>query len=58
MTVDTYAPDGTFLFRELMDGRTVDASGNTIGACALLQLIGHFENAIRKPYEQRCQDAT
>ena len=57
-TVDTYAPDGSLLFRELADGRRFDAAGNTIDDCAFVKLIGHVDSSLRAHYEQRCHDAS
>ena len=56
VTVDTYAPDGTLLFRELMDGSTLDASGKPVGNCELLELVARLPDYWRKPYEQRSQN--
>ena len=56
VTIDTYAPDGTFLFRELMDGRTLDSSGRIIEDCTLLELAEPLPDSWREPYEQRCQN--
>jgi hypothetical protein len=58
VTIETYSPDGTLLFRELPDGRRLDASGTTIDECALLELAGHLLIGDRKVYEKRCHDAS
>ena len=55
-TVDTYAPDGSHLFRELADGGRLDAAGNAIDDCAFLRYIGHADSSLRKTYEKRCRN--
>lgn len=56
VTIDTHAPDGTFLFREQYDGNTVDASGKIVEGCALLEVMRPLPDTWRTPYEQGCQD--
>ena len=58
VTLDTYAPDGTFLFREHVDGRRLDQSGKLIDNCAFLELAKHLPQLDRRHYERRCRDAS
>ena len=58
VTIDTYAPDGTLLFREFSDGLRLDASGEPVDDCALLKLAKHLWSSDRKAHEKLCHDAS